>query len=167
MPATYNRIASTILTSASATITFSSIPATYTDLRIVLRAIPLNSTGTYNSIRFNGDTGTNYSLTQILASSGSLASTRYSNTADLYLNDTDTAGIYPAAATIDIFSYAGSTFKTLLSVYAGDKNSQGIVCAVVGLWRSTSAINSVTLNNAAGNNYQSGTVATLYGIKAA
>ena len=66
MTATYDPIATTTLGSAASTITFSSIPNTFTDLRLVLFGVTLNATGTYNQIRFNNDTGTNYSWTQLL-----------------------------------------------------------------------------------------------------
>jgi len=61
-------------------------------------------------------------------------------------------------------SYAGSTNKTVLSEAANDKNGSGIVNRLVGLWRNTSAITSITGTTFAGT--LTGT-ATLYGIKAA
>jgi hypothetical protein len=66
--------------------------------------------------------------------------------------------------TLDIFSYAGSTFKTTLYTASGDKNGSGAVERGVALYRSTSAINRVDLFGWTGN-LATGTTATLYGIK--
>lgn len=165
MTATYDPIATTTLGSAASTITFSSIPNTFTDLRLVLFGVTLNATGTYNQIRFNNDTGTNYSWTQLLGNGSAAQSSRGTSTATLYLNDTDTSGANPYLQTVDLFSYAGSTNKTILSETSMDRNGGGIVGRVVGLWRNTTAINRIDLVVNAGNQYQAGTTATLYGIK--
>jgi hypothetical protein len=169
MPATYEPIATTTLSSAAATITFSSIPATYTDLRIVLV-----STATYEGVRttlgyrFNGDSSTNYSFTRIRADGSSVESqaapdVSYSSLGYAPANGSSNRGLN----TIDIFSYAGSTRKTSLVTSSEDQNGQGTLQRDVNLWRSTSAITSVVLFDVNGSNFVTGTIATLYGIKAA
>jgi hypothetical protein len=70
-----------------------------------------------------------------------------------------------AMATLDLFSYAGSTFKTGFLSGANDNNGSGDVDQAVGLYRSTSAISSITLSNQASLLFDVGTTATLYGIK--
>ena len=70
-------------------------------------------------------------------------------------------------ATVDIFSYAGSTNKTALASFSNDRNGAGGVAANVGLWRSTSAITTIKWYAANSENLAAGTTATLYGIKAA
>ena len=60
--ATYEPIATQTLASAAATITFSSIAATYTDLRLIF-AKPIG--GSSLLLRFNSDTATNYSWTYL------------------------------------------------------------------------------------------------------
>lgn len=169
MPATYEPIATTTLGAAASSITFSSIPNTYTDLRITLSA-------TYSSpdsprIRFNS-TSTGYSRTLIGGQGSSASSGSYQNEASIFLGDSGWFGILgsttiPDFTTIDIFSYAGSTNKTILSTTSCDKNGTGFTISYVGLWASTAAINNILLATASGNNYNSGTTATLYGIKAA
>ena len=72
----------------------------------------------------------------------------------------------PMLATLDIFSYAGSTYKTALSQLSNDNNGSGATASTVGLWRSTSAITSINLFMS-GTTFQAGTTATLYGIKSA
>jgi hypothetical protein len=161
--ATYEKIASTTLGSANATITFSSIPATYTDLRLVV-------TGTSNfthttGMQFNGDTGTNYSETR-LEGDGATA-TSAGNTGVSYLRFYGFTTT-PTMFTVDLFSYAGSTNKTSLGITSADLNGSGNVRRYAQLWRSTSAINSISfgpgVSGASGTTYSIGTTATLYGI---
>jgi hypothetical protein len=162
MPTTYDKIATTTLSSAG-TITFSSIPATYTDLRIVLVSKSVSS-GANVQFRFNGDTGTNYSFTYLRGDGTSASSYRETNNTFGYLAD-QSSSTQPNMGTLDIFSYAGSTFKTALATYSDDRNGSGYVFALVNLWRSTSAITSVSLSPSNfGGNFQAGTTATLYGI---
>jgi hypothetical protein len=172
MPAgpTYEPIATTTLGSNAATITFSSIAATYTDLRVVLvgrddRASTGNDTV---FLRFNSDTATNYSYTRLLgdgANASSAAGTSLtSNVAGFIPRNNNTSGIF-GLVTVDIFSYAGSTNKTYLSTTSADLNGSGDVVRIVGLWRNTSAITSITFSLGSTFQYLTGTIATLYGIK--
>jgi hypothetical protein len=165
---TYTAIATTTLGSAAATITFSSIPATYTDLRIVWVGTMATTTSALKG-RFNSDTGANYSYTYI-SGNGSAASSNYNSSltsTDFGGMDTNIGLTIPAMVTIDIMSYAGSTYKTYLATGSNDLNGSGVTDRTVGLWRSTSAITSITLMRGGANNIGSGTTATLYGILAA
>ena len=158
-------IATTTLGSAASTITFSSIPSTYTDLRLVLTGYNA-TTGNAWAMQYNADTATNYSFTQLNGSGTAAGSGRTTTTARIYIGDINlnNSNSVPGLATIDIFSYAGSTNKTALSTFSGDLNGSGNVFTYVSLWRSTSAINSIKLFNDAGANFAAGTTATLYGI---
>lgn len=163
MPATYEPIATTTLGSATSSITFSSIPSTYTDLRLVFMI--QNSSGTDIGVRYNSDSGSNYSATFIRGNGTAAASTRVTSQTEIDLNwYGGNSSSYPSLHTIDIFSYAGSTNKTALFTRAGDYNGSGTVQAFVGLWRSTSAITSVTFTTIDATNMPVGTMATLYGI---
>lgn len=160
MPATYEPIATTTLGSAATNITFSSIGSGYTDLRLVL----VGTGDAMNSgVRFNSDTASNYSETTLQGNGSSATSLR--TTSGTYIKTNGNVAVFttPMVMIIDIFSYAGSTNKTVLSALANDNNGSGAVDYVVGLWRSTSAITSVTAF-AAGGSWQIGTTATLYGI---
>ena len=163
MPATYEPIATTTLGSATKNITFSSIPATYTDLRIVLVGT-IQTAADYIEITFNGTTS-GYSWTRLSGDGSTAASGRItSNTKwvpNLPLGGSTTV---PMLITTDIFSYAGSTFKTGLMETSADLNGSGIVIRGVGLWRNTAAITSIKLEVQT-YNFNSGTTATLYGIK--
>ena len=164
MAATYEPIATTTLGSAASSITFSSIPATYTDLRLVLT---VKATGSANCwIQFNSDTGTNYSQTNLGGSGSAAQSNQYTSKNYLYLTARAILSTEFSFRSIDIFSYAGSTNKTVLIEENGDYNGSGQVARDVGLWRNTSAISSIYLYLSA-NNFDVGTTATLYGIKSA
>lgn len=169
--ATYEPIATTTLGSAAASITFSSIPGTYTDLRVVyiLRTDRANTVDG-GKLQFNSDTATNYSNTYISGDGTSALSNRAStvNSIDIVqsIGNNATSGIF-GLTTVDIFSYAGSTFKTCLITTSTDQNGSGRTNAIVGLWRSTSAITTITLTPSTGPNWLAGCTATLYGIKAA
>jgi len=164
--ATYEPIATTTLTSAQQTITFSSIPSTYTDLRLVI--VAMATSGTIDTwLYMNNDTETNYSSTRLSGEGTTASSARITTSSQPY--DTNLASIstLPCLITHDIFSYAGSTNKTWLTTVSMDKNGSGVVHRYVKLWRSTSAINRLDYTAATATTFAIGTTATLYGIKAA
>jgi hypothetical protein len=163
MPATYEKIATTTLGSAQSTFSFNSIPSTYTDLRLVMTG--LSSTANNQGIQFNSDTATNYSSTILYGTGSSAASFRYTGATYIHIASDIVVGptTYPVLVTVDVFNYAGSTNKTCLITTSLDLNGSGETVARVGLWRSTSAINSITFMRTAGN-FSIGTTATLYGI---
>jgi len=168
MPATYEPIATTTLTATQANIEFTSIPGTYTDLILVL-SHRVATTGYSSYMQFNGDTGANYSCTILYGNGSSAGSFRYSTVSAAYL---EWYG-YPPSATdtfgtqiIHIMSYANTNvYKTYI---ARPGNAAAGTDAIVAMWRSTSAITSLKyIPSASAGNFQIGTTATLYGIKAA
>ena len=163
MAKTYDLIQRTTLSAAASTITFSSIPSTYTDLRAVFFVRPSGNNNP--GIRFNGDTGTNYSRTTLEGTGATLSSSRQTSNGTLgLLGSVDlTSTNTPHLFTIDVFDYAGSAFKTVLATVSGDQNGSGGLGRLVGMWRSTSGISSINFV-AFGNNWPSGSTATLYGI---
>jgi len=161
MATTYDKIATTTLGSATNTITFSAIAATWTDLRLVV--VGTASANLYTRMQFNGDTASNYSHTQISGNGTTAASER--STAAIYIWFNNNYFINSGGTglwTADIFSYTGSTNKTVLTTSSQDTNGSGTTLNAVGLWRSTSAITSVTFLSS--SNLNIGTTATLYGI---
>jgi len=166
MASTYTPIATTTLGSAAASYTFSSIPSTYTDLVLVFNG-GTTSNGPSMLIRVNGDTGSNYSDTALDGTGSSAISTRHSNGTYINVtNDIGIAGTLGAQTSIIHFqNYANTTtYKTVL-VRANNATSSGYpgVSAVVGMWRSTSAINSITLTTAS-TTFLAGSTFTLWGI---
>ena len=159
MATTYEKIATTTLGSSSATITFSSISSAYTDLRLVLTA---TASGGTKFLKFNSS-ATGYSNTYILGDGSSATSGRSTSYPRLDLNSQDSGSSTPSLDIVDIFSYAGSTYKTCLIESSHDLNGSGQVMREVGLWSNTAAITQIDLS-VAGNTWSIGTTATLYGI---
>jgi len=161
MPLTYDRIATTTLGSATSSISFNSISSSYTDLRLSLSLTA--GVTQYLQMDYNGDTGSNYAVIWMDGSGSAAASGRNINASYIDLSQRTAASGSATFYAIDIFSYAGNTFKTCLQEYNQDNNGSGFVGRQVGLWRSTSAITSIRLWSS-GNIFGAGTTATLYGI---
>lgn len=161
---TYEKIATTTLSSAASSITFSSISSAYTDLRLVL-VIPGSSATANVRIQYNSDTATNYSATYIAGNGTTATSSRRTSATSLTLTDgVATSTTIPSFFTLDIFNYAGSTYKTSLTTSNQDYNGSGSIESNVGLWRSTAAINTILITTLTATTYNAGTTATLYGI---
>jgi hypothetical protein len=167
--ATYEPIA-TITTSGSATnATFSSISGSYTDLIVVFSGTVSNSSYSF-MVRFNGDTGSNYSFTDIEGNGTTATSYRVGNTDKIYFSYNNvTIGSSTSSQIVNVMNYANTTtYKTAIGRVATAVNSSGYVgtTAGVGLWRSTAAITSISLTVPVGN-ITNGSTFTLYGIAAA
>jgi len=170
MPATFRLIASSTLSSSAASVTFSSIPATYTDL-VVRTSTRTDRTGFAVSdlrIQLNGSSSTVYSIRNLLggfgsASSGSNTSqsywqSDYSPTADVPSNSFGSSEIY-------IPKYLTNTKKPSTSFGASENTStNSYVSAHASLADITSAVSSITIT-AAIFNFVSGSSFYLYGIK--
>jgi hypothetical protein len=171
MPSSRTLISSQVLSSAAASVTFSSIPSIYTDL-IALITIRSDSASTENSlqVRVNGS-NTSYSETYMRAQGGSTGSGRGSF--GYLLNSYATNG---SASTANTFgtsehyfpNYAGSANKVIgeFSVSEGNDTTYPGIAATAGLWSNTSAITSITFTpSGAVNGFVSGSSFRLYGIK--
>lgn len=161
---TYQPIASVTLSSAQSSVTFSGIPQTYTDL--VLVASPAQTTAGQGDIyiQFNSDTGSNYSATALYGSGSVAGSTRQSNQTGIrpeYYGYPDTT-IGQTTTIIQVMNYSNTTTnKTLLA--RANAATTG-TDAVVGLWRNTAAITSMTLLMNASATFKSGSTFNLYGV---
>ena len=159
MASTYEPIATTTASGSVSSITFSSISGSYTDLVLIFDG--KTSTASEWGLRFNSDSGNNYSSTWVAGSSGVAQSSRYSNTnfATLsYIRTDKTMSI----AHIQNYSNT-TTYKTVLA----RTSETGGVWGLVSLWRNTSAINEITVVNTGSYNFSNISTITLYGIKAA
>ena len=166
MPATYEPIATTTLGTAVTSYTFSSIPATYTDLRLVFVGSGA-AVNVYLGFRFNSDASAIYSLTYLSANGATASSGRITSNSSGYMFAADNIDTTISMAILDVFNYAGSTYKTSLATYSGDRNGSGYVERNVNLYSSATAINSITIRTDTLNNFAVGSTFTLYGIKAA
>jgi hypothetical protein len=165
---TYTPIASTTLTnSTTGDLVFSSIPSTYTDLRVVISARG-NNAGTTEGVWFYvGAYGNDMSGTNLTGNGSSAASARESNVNQLVIGqiagNTATAGVY-SVITVDVFNYSNTTTnKTFL---CRSNNADSLVSATVGLKRNTAAVSTLTFFLQNGTKWQTGSTFTLYGIKA-
>jgi hypothetical protein len=169
MPSTYTLISSNTLGSAAASVTFSAIPSTYTDL-VIKASIRTTAGGVASSyiFRLNGDTATNYSQTRIEGNGSSASSGRTSSTS-LFV------GYYPTAsgATTNTFAnhkiyipnYLSTTSKQLSLFGVTENNAtQSYIDEIALLYRGTSAISSIVFDGD-GYNFVSGSSFYLYGIK--
>jgi len=162
---TYTKIASTTLGSTAASVTFSSIPATYTDLVLVMNYF--STASEYPMIQFNSDTATNYSFTEMYGNGGSAASLRQSNINGIWVGYgaySQAGNTNPGTIIVNIQNYANATtYKTTVS-----RANSGIGAeATVGLWRNTAAINTIVLKHQTATTYMAGSTFNLYGIAAA
>ena len=164
-------IASTTLSTATNTITFSSIPADYTHLQLrVLSKSSVTGTGGYQdiSMNVNSDTGANYSWHELNAN-GTTASAYGTGSASL-IRIADNPGAYVAnsfgAAIIDFVDYANvNKYKTFRCLWGFDGNGdQQRISLRSGNWRSNSAITSITLTNPS-YNFTTYSSFSLYGVK--
>jgi hypothetical protein len=154
---TYTQIASTTLGSASASVTFSSIPSTYTDLVIVM-----NGTATVAAdvhLYYNTDsTNSNYSNTYLVGNGSTAGSGRDPIPAIGTFYTTDTNII------ANVMNYSNSTtYKTALG---RSNTAASAVIARVTMWRNTAAINQLVIKQNSGN-FTTGSTFNLYGITAA
>jgi len=160
MPATYEPIATVNVTNVTTT-TFNSL-GSYTDIIVVAGGL---TRGTANSVfmRFNSDTGSNYSYTQLVGNGSTASSSRSSNqTGIMVAAGTTGLSSTPTMFICQIQNFSNAnTYKTILS---RDTDSNGATEAFVGLWRNTNAITSITVYT--GGDFTGGTL-SLYGIKAA
>lgn len=160
MPLTYDAIATQTLGSSVSSITFSSITSAYTDL--VLIASGLTSGSENIRIRFNSDTGSNYSNTVLYGNGTSALSARNTNSTSLIMAALNTSSI---GTIITHFQNYSNTTTNKTTIQRGS-DPAAIARADVGLWRNTAAIYEITLLVNSGT-ITAGSTFTLYGIKAA
>lgn len=166
MASTYDPIASQTLGADVATVTFSSIPAEWTDLILTCSMI---ATVGNALLQFNDDSGSNYSTTWVAGygtnvTNGSRQPNSTSIVGPCVYHGMSSTNF--TTATWQIMSYSNTNvFKTTL-ISGGFAPTE--VNRHVGLWRSTSAISSLKLilNNPSGL-FKAGCTFALYGIKEA
>jgi hypothetical protein len=169
MPTTYEPIATTTLGSASGSVTFSSIPSTYTDLVLIVNARQDTAVAFQAFFcRINGDSGSNYSWTALAGNGSSAISERISS--DNYCRLSTIPGNNAGSSTygtaiVNFMNYSNATTNKTMMSRGSVASSDSSVS--VSLWRNTSAITSFVLYTAGLNNWASNSSFTLYGIKAA
>ena len=175
-PAGFQSIATTTVGSGgTGTITFSSIPSTYKHLQ--LRYISRTNRGTFSSdsiaIRFNSDSGSNYSYHLLYGQGSSIfAAGLTARTLMEATSATTTATANPfAGGVIDVLDYGSTNKNKTIRVLGGfDNNSgasnqEGYITFASGAWYNTSAVNTITLTPLNGTLFSEYSSFALYGIK--
>ena len=164
MAITYEPIATQTLGSAAASVTFSSISGSYTDLVLVTNASNA-STDSAMYMQFNTDTASNYSSTRLSGDGTSATSATTANTVFVVAGRANATGSISANGIAQIMNYSNTTtYKTTIT---RANNAASISGAYVGMWRNTAAITSILVYSANAANISSGSTFTLYGIKSA
>jgi hypothetical protein len=166
MPNTFTKIASvTVGSGGSSTISFTSIPSTYTDLVLLLSGRS-NSSNVQDGcfLTING-VGTNRTFIQL---SGNGSNAVAGSGSDTYIGNADggssTSNTFNNCA-VYLPNYAGSTNKSFSVDIVAETNATTIGSFLTaGLWSQTTAINALSFNLSSFNFVQYST-ATLYGIK--
>lgn len=169
MAVTYEPIYTTTLGSAQSSVTLNSFSG-YTDLVLVSNMRSTSSGNQEFQINFNSDTGSNYSYTRLAGDGSSAFSDRGSNRTYIdggYMpGSNSTSGVF-GLNICSIMNYSNSTtYKTAIYRWNDAGAVNAYAAAEVALWRSTSAITSITLKMSSGN-LDIGSTFTLYGILAA
>jgi hypothetical protein len=169
MATTFIKIASvSVGVLGAASMDFTSIPSTYTDL-VIKTSARTNAVAVNQAhwVRFNGDTATNYTA-RLLEGNGSTAAS-YTNAGYTYIYLGEATASTATASTFGstdayIPNYLASTAKSV-SVNAASENngSTTYIDLVAGIWTGTAAINQITILPTSGNFVQY-TTATLYGV---
>jgi hypothetical protein len=158
MANTYEIIDKTILGSTAASVTFTAIPSTYTDLLVKVSSRNTSSSEIFD-FGFNGVT-TNQSSVYLNGSGSAATSATYT----LFGRSVQTGATASTFSNNEIYipNYAGSTFKSVSIDAVNENNATGAFSSLVaGLWSSTAAITSITFTAS----FDTGSSFYLYGIK--
>lgn len=156
MAVTYSPIATQTVTSVGS-VSFTSIPSTYTDFRVVYSGY--NDAPIYK-LNFNGSS-TGLSTT-FVGGNGSSAGTASYSDGWLYVWAPGVGTIFNLS--IDVMNYSNTTTYKSWICRSNITDNSGGPTLFVGLWSSTAAINRIDIITSSAT--MSGTF-TLYGIKAA
>ena len=170
-PSSFESIATATGTGSSNTITFSSIPSTFSHLQVRILGRSDTASVTQTAVlTLNNDTGANYA-NHVLIGDGATASASggasSSNVPRIYSVGASAAASIMSVGIIDIHDYASTTKNKTVRIWTGDdRNGSGRTALSSGLWQSTTAVNRLDIITAAGN-WTTATTIALYGIKGA
>jgi hypothetical protein len=175
MAKTYTPIATHTLPSAATSYTFSSVPNTYTDL-ILVSSVNSARAAQYDSlaIRFNSDSSSIYSYTYLMGNTSygsSPISGRATSQNNIFIGNFTSNSVANnfSSNIVHIKSYGNTNvYKTIICSGGGIIDStNNDMEKIVGLYKSSSAISSITVRSETGSNITAGSTFTLYGVKSA
>ncbi len=170
MALTYEMVDKYTAATAQTSVTFSSIPQTYTDLVIVTNAIANVTGADLFVVHFNGDNASNtYSLQSVYGTGTTYGTYSANNQVGHVIGNlsTNTSSEY-ALSTFHIMNYTNTTTWKPFMCRSNSVSTSGIYMDLTaGTWRSTSAITAIQLRTVNGYQIKAGSTLTMYGIKAA
>jgi hypothetical protein len=167
MANTYTLIASnTVGGAGAASITFSSIPATYTDL-LIMSSARSNRAGAVDddiNIKLNGAT-TNFTYVYLRGSGSAVASSSGSTGYIATMTCANATANTFGNTEIYIPNYASANYKSILSDSVTENNAtESYAFFFADLWSNTAAITSVGFVSGTSNNFVQYSTFFLYGI---
>jgi hypothetical protein len=162
MPVTYDSIATTTIATATTIIDFTSIPTTFTDLKIVI--IGTSVSICHWNLTLNGSTATDYNICYLTANGTTASTSGVQKVSNFNLTRAlQSSTTVPMMFEINIFNYRSAQAKAISYIQTADRNGSGVLTAGAGLNIDSAAITSARITGTA--NFEVGTMATLYGIK--
>jgi hypothetical protein len=167
----YDSIATiTVGAGGASSVTFTSIPQTYKHLQIRFIGRTVASDTAENAwIRFNGDTGNNYSFHYIDGDGSAVnvgGSGSFSRILAGRLAAANSGTNVFGASVIDILDYTNTSKNTTARTFCGiDRNGSGNLRLDSGAWFNTAAVTSIDISNGNAANYAQYSTFALYGIK--
>ena len=164
----FESIATTTLSTTTATVTFSSIPATYTHLQIRALIRMAKSSEDYLTTTFNS--GTDVTARHLLTGNGSTASASGGSGTGQdfgpFPNSSHTASIF-GVLILDILDYSNTNKLKQFKAHLGnDRNGSGQQVFSMGYWTEAgTAMNSLTFTMGASDTLSQYSDIALYGIK--
>ena len=168
----YDLLETQTLGTTAASVTFTGL-GSYTDykhlqLRMTVRSDDPDDDLSAISLRFNGDSGSNYANHQLSGngssvSSGASTSSTQIGLLDLVTGNLNTANVF-GAGVMDILDFSSSSKNTTIRLLSGGlSDTESRINLTSGLWNSTAAVTSLALIK--GDNFVAGSRFSLYGVR--
>ena len=168
-PGAYELISTTLISSDTSTVTFSSIVGTYKHLQIRVAA-RTTGTGTGDGglqIQLNSDTAANYAQHSLEGNGSAVSSGGSASTSNIQIGASagggTSANIF-GVSVIDILDYANTNKNTTIRGLSGANGTSSRVALKSGVWLNTAAVSSILLYRS-GLSFVAGSRFSLYGIK--
>ena len=156
----------TVGSGGSATMSFTSIPQTYTDLKIVFSGRSARTASSYDSlvVKFNS-TATTYAARRLYGEGGSAGSDTVTTQQGAFSSNSTTANVF-GSIEVYIPNYTSSNQKSTSSDSVAENNDSSAygVQLIASKWDGTGAITQIDLSTGSGSNFMQYTTATLYGV---
>ena len=160
----------TVLTSSASSVTFSGLDA-YSDYKHLQIRATMNNTQSSNDqtdlvVRFNSDTGDNYSRHALAAEGASVYSTGNANISLATVPKSvsrSSLGVW-AGMVLDILDFSNTSKNTTIRALAGAANTSSAISLSSSAWYNTNAVTSIYLAPESAD-FRTGSRFSLYGVK--